>query len=330
MKCVCTEFSCDTCDKIIPVGQVDLTEDNAGEKPYSCDLCQKSYYSSSELTQHKKSAEHLKKLELKNTPSPFASTSFIESGEAEINIEIKDKIILTSDNRIFIGGMELTEDKAGEKPYSCDLCKKSYYSISELSQHYKKSAGHLKKLEFIKNTVPSSASTSFVDCGIKPEIKDKISLTSDNTIKREREELIEDKACEKPYSCDLCEKSFLQLNHLTAHKMFHIGEKQFHCKLCQKSFCSNSDLSLHNRTASHLEMLHTSMNTVKPSTSTSFVDCVEAGIKLEIKEEETFDEDPLSINIEAENVKETIKQEIEEEEVVHKDCIDIIEHKIEI
>ncbi len=34
-------------------------------------------------------------------------------------------------------------------------------------------------------------------------------------------------------------------------------------------------------------------NIVKPSPSTSFVDCGEADIKIEIKEEETFHEDPL-------------------------------------
>ena len=48
--------------------------------------------------------------------------------------------------------------------------------------------------------------------------------------------------------------------------------------------------------------------------STSFVDCGETNVKLEIKEEEeTLDEDPLSIKIEAENVEGTIKHEIEED-----------------
>ncbi len=50
-------------------------------------------------------------------------------------------------------------------------------------------------------------------------------------------------------------------------------------------------------------------NAVIPSASTSFVDCGEANIKLEIKEEETIDEDPLSIKIEAE---ETVNHEIED------------------
>ena len=60
---------------------------------------------------------------------------------------------------------------------------------------------------------------------------------------------------------------------------------------------------------------------MSPSASTSFVDCGEAEIKLEIKEEETFDEDPLSINMEAENDEETLKQEIEGEEIEDKDLL---------
>ena len=98
--------------------------------------------------------------------------------------------------------------------------------------------------------------------------------------------------------------------------------------MCQKFFKSNSELLQHNKSAGHLKKLESTKNTVPPSASTSFVDCGEADIKLEIKEEETLDEDPLSINMEAENVEETIKQEIEEEEIEDKDSIDIIQHKI--
>ena len=86
-------------------------------------------------------------------------------------------------------------------------------------------------------------------------------------------------------------------------------------------------------------------NAVTHSPSTSFVDCGETDIKLGIKEEEeeTIDEDPLSIKMEADNVVETIKEELEEE-IQDKDSlsseqnsdedrinnIDIVEHKIEV
>ena len=60
-------------------------------------------------------------------------------------------------------------------------------------------------------------------------------------------------------------------------------------------------------------------NFVTPSASTSFVDCGEANIKMEIKEEETLDEDPISIKIEAESVEVIIKEEIKEEEGIESE-----------
>ena len=90
------------------------------------------------------------------------------------------------------------------------------------------------------------------------------------------------------------------------------------------------------KTAGHLKMLESIKTTVTLSASTSFVDCGEANIKLEVKEEETLDEDPLSIKMEAENVAETIKHEIEEDIQDTKsdddrmNTIDIVENKIEI
>ena len=146
---------------------------------------------------------------------------------------------------------------------------------------------------------------------------------------------------EKPYSCDTCKKSFSQQSALTVHKRIHRGEKPYSCELCQKSYYVSSTLTNHKKSAGHLKKLESSKNTVPSSASTSFVDCGEADIKLEIKEEEILDEDPLSINMESENVKETIKAEIEEEiedkdslscernpDDNYKNSIDIVEHKI--
>ncbi len=88
-------------------------------------------------------------------------------------------------------------------------------------------------------------------------------------------------------------------------------------------------------------MLESNKNAITPSTSTSFVDCGEANIKIKEEEEETIDKDPLSIKMEAENVEETIKQEegiqdkdplsceqISDDERIN--ILDILEHKIEL
>ena len=101
---------------------------------------------------------------------------------------------------------------------------------------------------------------------------------------------------EKPYSCDICKKSFSRQDKLAEHKRIHTGEKSYSCVLCQKTFRSSSDLSKHNKSIKHHQKLESTKNTVLSSASTSFVDCGKADVKLEIKEEKTLDDDPLSIS----------------------------------
>ncbi|XP_065561613.1 zinc finger protein 239-like isoform X1 [Artemia franciscana] len=53
---------------------------------------------------------------------------------------------------------------------------------------------------------------------------------------------------ERPYKCDMCQKSFAQKNHLTSHLKFHTREKQFQCELCKNYFSRRSNLNVHMRT----------------------------------------------------------------------------------
>ena len=43
---------------------------------------------------------------------------------------------------------------------------------------------------------------------------------------------------EKPYECDVCERSFCHSNALKDHKRIHTNEKPYECDVCEKRFYS--------------------------------------------------------------------------------------------
>lgn len=51
----------------------------------------------------------------------------------------------------------------------------------------------------------------------------------------------------KPFTCDICQKSFTTKAHMKIHKRLHTGEKPYECNFCQKSFNYKTRWRIHLR-----------------------------------------------------------------------------------
>jgi uncharacterized Zn-finger protein len=52
---------------------------------------------------------------------------------------------------------------------------------------------------------------------------------------------------ERPYSFEVCNKSFRQQNILKTHQLIHSGERPFCCDVCNKSFSQQCNIQKHQR-----------------------------------------------------------------------------------
>lgn len=50
---------------------------------------------------------------------------------------------------------------------------------------------------------------------------------------------------EKPFKCSICSRGFTSSGHLTGHIRSHNGTKTHECKVCQKRFAGSSSLKVH-------------------------------------------------------------------------------------
>ncbi|KAA8589676.1 hypothetical protein FQN60_013041 [Etheostoma spectabile] len=167
-------------------------------------------------------------------------------------------------------------DPSGDsKAHQCSICHNTFRSISSFEQHKEACKGDARfickaescgkrfkskdALKKHKGNVHTGSARRKLTCTI---CNRKCSSSLNLQEHRKIHEILDCHACDKkfistnqlkqkrPYTCEICSRSFKRLDQVTAHKIIHSEDKPYKCKLCGKEFAHRNVYKNHKKTHS--------------------------------------------------------------------------------
>uniref|UniRef100_A0A672Y884 Zinc finger and BTB domain containing 40 n=1 Tax=Sphaeramia orbicularis TaxID=375764 RepID=A0A672Y884_9TELE len=254
-------YVCQYC-KAVFAQSIELTRHvrtHTGDRPYVCRECGKGYSQASGLTVHLHTYHNV--TQPHDCQKCCLSFSSLEEHRKHIEeFHPKEFHKCPTCDRVFSSAALLDKHKAthtGGKPFSCELCNKSYQQLSGLwyhnrTQHPDVFANHTRQLKALVQCdvcfkfFPSASSLAKHQASIQRWHSCK-ECGKGFSFACQLEVHMRWHTKEKPYSCTVCRKSFTTVSMLKRHHRIHTGEKPFRCHVCGKCFNQSAHLNTHFR-----------------------------------------------------------------------------------
>ncbi|XP_061788842.1 zinc finger and BTB domain-containing protein 40 isoform X2 [Nerophis lumbriciformis] len=220
--------SCDLCERTFahPSGMIyHRRTEHFDEKPFACKTCGARFSATSSLKNHMRLHTGEKPYRCKHCDMSFSVTAALSYHTKKKHSEGK-MYVCQYCKAVFAQSIELSRHvrtHTGDRPYVCRECGKGYIQASGLTAHLQTFHNMQHPLDCLK-------------CCL-----------SFQTLE-EHQKHVEEFHVKDFHKCSTCNKVLTSTVLLEKHKTLHTGIKPFTCNLCNKSYQQLSGLWYHNRT----------------------------------------------------------------------------------
>uniref|UniRef100_A0A673JBU4 Zinc finger protein n=1 Tax=Sinocyclocheilus rhinocerous TaxID=307959 RepID=A0A673JBU4_9TELE len=276
------ELKCRTCGKEFPVKQalqrhvLHCTESSASSgdpsKDHQCVLCHSTFCSESSFEQHKEVCKGDGRFicKIESCGKRFRTKDALKKHKGNVHTgSARRKLVCTICNKKCSSSLNLQEHRKVHEIFDCTDCDKKFISTNQLKRHM---ITHSEKRPYTCDICSRSfkrldqaTAHKIIHSEDKP-YKCKLcwkEFAHRNVYKNHKKvpvsvcvskaSLLRCCICDvcvekRPYTCDICSRSFKRLDQATAHKIIHSEDKPYKCKLCWKEFAHRNVYKNHKKT----------------------------------------------------------------------------------